>query len=238
MSKARVNIHLIDLDAPEETLAAYWTIIDADERNRAERFRTRELRRRWVVARAALRDILACYTSTRPSGVQFEFEANGKPILASPQHRDSLHFNLSHSNSRALVGVSDFGPIGVDLEYERPIRDWRDVSQRFFSADEMRQLESIPETERLSAFYRCWTRKEAVIKASGEGLSARLDAFDVSLTPQVPARVLGGQHAGVAATGWHLEDLHPGTGYVGALALSGCHDVCVDSRGFWRLSYA
>ena len=236
MSTARVNIHVIDLDVPEKSLAPYWTLIDASERDRAERFRMGELRRRWVVARAALRTILACYASMRPSDVRFEFEANGKPILASPQIRDGLHFNLSHSGDRALVGVSDFGPIGVDLECKKPIRYWREVAQRFFSACEVRQLESIPETEQLSAFYRCWTRKEAVIKASGEGLSARLDAFDVSLTPQVPARVLGGQHAGVSATGWHLEDLEPGTGYAGALALSGCNDVDVDSKGFWRLS--
>lgn len=238
MSTARVNIHVIDLDAPETTLAACWTLIDADERNRAERFRTRELRSRWVVARASLRDILASYSSTRPPDVRFEFEANGKPILASPQKRDSLHFNLSHSNDRALVGVSDFGPIGVDVEYKRPIRDWREVAQRFFSVDEIRQLDGIPEAERISAFYRCWTRKEAVIKASGEGLSARLGAFDVSLAPQVPAGMLGGQHAGVAANGWHLADLEPGPGYVGALALSGCHDVDIHSQGFWRLSHA
>ena len=121
--------------------------------------------------------ILAGVTGGAPAGLRFDYSIHGKPSLTGTNA--ALHFNLSHSDGLAALGVSHMRVLGVDIEHERPLKE--DIAERFFSRGEVAALRALPEAERLAAFYRCWTRKEAVVKAIGEGLSRPLDSFDVTL---------------------------------------------------------
>ena len=151
--------------------------------------------------------------------LRFHEQEFGKPALDAGVSGGDLHFNLSHSHDLAVVAVTDIAPVGVDVEFERTIPDWESVASRFFSPQEQAQLAAIDAGQRQHAFYNCWTRKEAVIKATGEGLSARLDSFDVSLLPNAGAEVLADRRGGSTEGRWQMQHIEPKPGYVGAVAM-------------------
>ena len=132
-----------------------------------------------------------------------------------------LRFNLSHSQGLALYAVTRGREIGVDLECIRPISDAEQIAERFFSAHENAVFRTIPAHEKPKAFFNCWTRKEAYLKALGDGLARPLDEFDVSLAPGEPAKLLRIEGAPQEASRWSLNRLEPGSGYVAALAVEG-----------------
>lgn len=234
-----VDVWRIALDPPDETVAELRELLSADELARANRFRFARHRRRFTVARGALRRLLGAYLGSPPEAIRFAYGEREKPRLAEAPATDTglevgagLEFNLSHSSELALLAVTAGTEVGVDLELLRPLEDALAISERFFSAPEREALAAVPETEREEAFFRCWTRKEAYVKAVGDGIALGLDRFDVSLEPGAGARFLALEGDPDRAAGWSLIHVDPGPGYVGALALP-AHPRAV--RGWqWR----
>lgn len=188
-------------------------LLSDDERARAARFVFDRHRGRFIVARGRLRQILGGIAGRPPEDLRFAYGAHGKPALSGIP--GAPHFNLSHSGDLAVVAVSSDLELGVDVEAVRPLKE--DVAERFFSAAEIAALAKLAESDRLDAFYRCWTRKEAVIKALGTGLSLPLKSFDVSIDA-AGARLLRLEGMPDAPRDWALAHLDPAPGYAGAIA--------------------
>jgi 4'-phosphopantetheinyl transferase len=217
-----VHVWRIALEVGEAMLALLRDILADDERQRAERFHFEKDRRHFTAGRGALRILLAGYLGRRPEEVRFAYSNYGKPRLADSDNRGHLRFNLTHSHGLALLAVTRGRDIGVDVERLRDMEhDGEPLAGRFFSPREAAVLRSLPPAMRREAFFHCWTRKEAYIKANGKGLSLPLDQFDVSLHPAEPAALLATQHDPPEARRWSLRSLLPSEGYVGALAVEG-----------------
>ncbi|MDZ7269356.1 MAG: 4'-phosphopantetheinyl transferase superfamily protein [candidate division KSB1 bacterium] len=215
-----LHVWRIPLDQPETVRDGLQQSLAADEQERAGRFVFLKDCHRFLVARAALRDILSRYLHTAAGDIHFEYSEFGKPALARRHHSD-LQFNLSHSNGLALLALTRNRRIGVDIEFLRPVQDFEQIARRFFSANEAAALFCLPAAQRPLAFFTCWTRKEAYIKAVGEGLSHPLAQFDVSLAPDQPAALLATRPDPAEAGRWSLYHLAVDEGYVAALALEG-----------------
>ncbi len=209
------------LDRPDEDIVALKNILSADEKERAARFHFDRDKRRYITGRGILRVLLARYLDLHAADIGFKYGAQGKPELSEEYQHRPIKFNLAHSNKLAIYAFVTEGDIGGDLEYIRPVMDGMDVAKRFFSANEYIVLRSLPEGDQQQAFFRCWTRKEAFIKAIGEGLSYPLDGFDVSLAPGEQASLLNIGGSVVEAAKWLLQNIQPGHGYIGALAVKG-----------------
>ncbi|WP_069299282.1 4'-phosphopantetheinyl transferase family protein [Neptunicoccus sediminis] len=159
------------------------SVLSKEEQQRAGRFVQPLHQNRYGVGRATLRHILAQYTGSAAADLTFRYGANGKPALAG-----DVCFNLSHSEQSAALAVTRGCEIGLDLEHYRPVEP--DLAERFFSPCERKELAALGPAGFADGFFRCWTRKEAVLKARGEGLSVELNSFDVTLTPDAPPRLL------------------------------------------------
>jgi 4'-phosphopantetheinyl transferase len=194
----------------------------AEEQRRAERFRFPKDKEAFIAARGALRAILGSYLNVPPAEVQFCYSPYGKLSL-SPEQRGAsdLRFNLSHSGGLALYAITAGRDVGIDIECMRDQLADLQIARRFFSSQETAMLASLPEHSRRVAFFNCWTRKEAYIKAKGEGLSLPLDQFVVSLVPGVAAALLSAEGDSEEVSRWTLQELFPGPGYVAALAVEG-----------------
>jgi len=213
-----VDVWAFDLLAPDERVECAYDLISEDERLRAERFHFPADRRRFVVARASLRQVLGDYLEIHPKRLAFEYSEYGKPKLSSPN--TDLRFNLSHSRERALIACTRGGEIGVDIECIRLDLEVNDLAQRFFSVAENERLRALPSGLKHLAFWRCWTCKEAYAKALGKGLSLDPRGLDVS----VVLNKLGAPAGAIenfAVDGWSLMVLGPATvdGYASALAV-------------------
>jgi 4'-phosphopantetheinyl transferase len=196
-------------------------VLSHDELERAGRFKFDRDNRRFVVSRGLLRDVLSRYAGIDPALLRFTYGPKGKPGLETTPPNTGLHFNLSHAHELMMIAISVDTPLGIDVEYVRELPDLDDIARGFFSASEYSDLRRTPRTQRTEAFFNCWTRKEAYVKAIGDGLSAPLDRFDVTLTPGEPARIRGFAGDPANATRWSLYHLEPEPGYVGALAVKG-----------------
>ena len=205
--------------------------LSADEIARAERFLMEQDRARFISCRAALRRVLAGLLGSHPAVVEFEYSPFGKPALAG-QHRAEVHFNVSHSQDLAVIAASRRHAVGIDVEQLRPDFASEDIARRFFSPSEREALAQLPAEVRVDAFFRCWTRKEAFVKAIGEGLSFPLDAFEVTLGPNQPPRLLRVGADPAAASTWSLHDLPVPSGFVAALAIAGRVDRIVSRTDF------
>lgn len=234
MHQRNVNLHFIYLDAPEDTITVCKEQLDATERDRASRFLRKCDGDRWAIARAGLRQVLAHYCGMRPGDIRFHTERDGKPVIEGVPETARIHFNLSHSGPFAAVAVTQLGPVGVDIEYRRPIPDWREVASRFFSTYEYSALLNVAAEQRDDAFLCCWTRKEAVIKATGEGLSAELDSFDVSFFPHMQPCVLRYRSEPGHQNSWKLRHFESDK-FVGALALFQDEPFELVFEGYWNL---
>lgn len=226
-----VHVWAVRLDSPPAHVEALHAMISSDERERAGRFHFDRDRRRYICARGALRQLLARYLDAEAEEFRFSYGPNGKPALAGRFH-GAMTFNVSHSHELALVAIGRGVEIGVDVEAVRPMEDADDIAARFFSPREAAQLRHLPEPVRRDAFFACWTRKEAYLKALGSGLAKPLDAFDVTFAPGERATLL--VHGDPRETArWSLTALSPAEGYVGALVSEGP----VVARG-WLLAEA
>jgi 4'-phosphopantetheinyl transferase len=189
-------------------------LLSEDELSRAERFHFPHDRSNFVVARGTLREILSLYVGLPPELLQFDYSAFGKPELTGAPAETRLRFNLSHTGGLALYAVAAGRGVGVDVEVVRESVPCEELAASFFSRREVAALLALPACDRTHAFFECWTRKEAYIKARGEGLSLPLDSFDVSLAPGEPAALLWAR-GGREASGWTLRELTPGQGVYG-----------------------
>lgn len=212
MKDATVVVVDLRLDPPR--MARCAALLDAGETARADRFLRGEDRARFIASHAALRHVLARALSTDPATVAFRAEITGRPALAMPSGQ--LDFNLSHSGDRALIGLVRGARIGVDVEIRRPLPDALRIARSHFAPDETRALAALPPEAREEAFFGLWTRKEAVVKALGAGLSLPLSAFCVTVPPS-PPRLLSGASG---PEGWTLAEVEAGPGAAATVAVT------------------
>lgn len=225
-----VHVWRASLRPPADVLARLEATLSADERARAARFRFPQHRTAFVAGRGVQREILARYTGLPPAALVYREGSHGKPELDGAAGGMGIRFNVSNSGDLALYAVTLGRELGVDLEQLKPMPDGMDIASRFFSAPENEVFAALAADVRDLAFFRCWTRKEAYIKAVGEGLSMPLDRFDVAFAPGEPARILRTRGNPAEAERWTMLGLEPGPGYVGALAVEGAgwHHVLFD----------
>jgi 4'-phosphopantetheinyl transferase len=183
MTSAEFTVVRLGLDP--DRLGPCLTLLDGEERTRAARFLRPADRARFIASHAALRVVLATALSLAPEGLSFSRDEAGRPFLAGPEG-EGLDFNLSHSGDIALIGLARGGRIGVDVEVRRPLPDALRIARTHFAADEVAALAALPPQPAQAAFFGLWTRKEAVVKALGAGLSLPLDRFSVSVPPTPP----------------------------------------------------
>lgn len=195
--------------------------LSQDDRERATRFKFEGDRQRFIMARASLRTILARYLKSNAAGLQFDLGSFGKPSLAPVGNLLDLRFNLSHSHQLALIAITRGREVGVDVEFMRADFASDEVAAHFFSPAEVNQLTRMPAEMKTRGFFNCWTRKEAYIKARGEGLSHPLDLFDVSFAPDAPAALLDSRVDKAEVSRWSFEDLSPHPAYAAALTVEG-----------------
>jgi len=221
LSSNDVHVWRATLDQPVTRVQQLAQTLSEDERTRAGRFHFERDRRRFIVGRGVLRAILGRYVGIEPSRLEFCCGPRGKPYLAGRFAGGTLHFNLAHSEELALYAFAPGRVIGIDLERVRTEVACEQIARRFFSPRESATLRAQPAAVRQKAFFTCWTRKEAYIKARGEGLSLPLDQFEVSVTPGEPAKLLSISGYPMEASRWSIQELVPGPGYVAALAVEG-----------------
>ncbi len=214
----QVHVWLLDGAQAGEHAATARRFLSEEEQARAARFRSAEYGVLWSWFRAGLREILAQYVKSEPAALEFQAGAHGKPAL-DERGDCALYFNLSHAGQLALVAVTRCAPVGVDLEYMRELSDREALVKRFFSAAEQAAFNRLPAAEHHPAFYRIWTRKEALIKANGIGLSAPLDAFDVDHTDVSGWRYPAIRPPLPVDRAYPIHALEPGDDYQGAVAL-------------------
>lgn len=215
------DVHLwhLPLDAPIYSPATLRSFLASDELDRARQLVFQRDRDHFVAARGCLRVILARYAGLRPHEVQFGYGLHGKPYLLGDESEGGLSFNLSHTRGMALCAVTRNRQVGVDVEQVRPEVDILGIARSTFSPREHAQLAALPPEQRVDAFYACWTRKEAYIKARGEGLSYPLDAFDVSFEPDAPARLLHSTEGQSERGRWIMHEIEAGPGYAAAVVV-------------------
>ncbi len=208
-----VQIWGIWLTAPDSVVGQYQLLLSVDERQRSDRFGSAKLKSLYVLSRSGLRILLGHYLNSSPEKIELTHRPNGKPELRSAV---PLRFNVSHSGQMAVYAFTVGCELGIDIEELRPLEDAEAIAARHFSNAEISELRSLEGEERNLAFFRCWTRKEAYLKAIGEGLTVPLDLFQVTLLPETPARLvhIGGDIA--AAGDWIFHNLDMAPGYVGA----------------------
>jgi 4'-phosphopantetheinyl transferase len=206
------------LSVAGEPSALDEALLDDDERARSIRFARPPDRRRFVLAHAALRLFLARCLGVDPAAVRYENGVHGKPRLAPGL--PSLEFNLSHSGGLGVLAVARDRSVGVDVEQLRDVPDALSIADTHFSAAEREVLRSLPAAEQRGAFFRCWTRKEAVVKAVGEGLGRALDSFDVDLAPGSTSALIRFDGRAGDVAGWSLRELTAPAGYEAAGAVA------------------
>src|ERR1051325_6860650 len=213
LATGEVHVWRLALDQPESVLAEFRRTLDAGELERAGRFHFEKHQRHFVAGRGGLRYVLSRYLGVKPEELRFSYGAFGKPALVGAE----LRFNMSHSHGVALFAMTRDRELGVDVEHVRADFATEEIARRFFSPVEVAVFDALPKEEQVSAFFRCWTRKEAYIKAIGRGLSEPLDAFDVSLSPGDAAAILRAERGDVSR--WAMFDIDAGGGYAAALAV-------------------
>ncbi len=230
LSKREVHVWRASLDVTVTERQQLARALTLNEWRRAQRFYFPSDRAHFITSRGLLRDILSRYQGVPPEHLHFGHNNFGKPFLVSLTGQDTLSFNISHSNALLLVAITRCKSVGIDVEHVRSIENYKQIAQSTFSSQENAMLLSLPAESRLEAFFTCWTRKEAFIKAIGEGLSYPLDRFVVSLTPGKPAAILNLTGRVQKRSRWSLHALSPGPGYVGALAI----ERCEGKLKFWQ----
>ncbi len=211
-----VHVWLVDLS--DETLVNQCVkLLSEDEKERANKFHFDKDRSHFIIARGVLRQVLSLYLSKKSTDIQFEYGKNGKPFLP----KNPLQFNLSHAGEIALIGLTKKNIIGIDVEVINPKVEVERVAKHFFAKGEIEELMSLPQAQRHEAFFNCWTRKEAFIKATGDGLSFPLDQFEVTLKPDEKAELLATHFNENERDKWLLFDLKMKEGYKAALAVKG-----------------
>ena len=221
LADTAIHVWMVSLEATDETVERLFPILSNDEQARANRFIYEGGRRRYTMGRSALRQIVAPLLDQPPEALRFEYSGLGKPELAA-DHASDIRFNVTHSHELALIAVTRRRAIGVDVEYRRRVEKYRELAERFFAPRECEALERIDDDEaRLWAFFAGWTRKEALLKATGKGLSMPLHKVQVTMAADEPARFLNLAADIEPAGPWQLEELSPQAEYRAAICYEG-----------------
>jgi 4'-phosphopantetheinyl transferase len=211
-----IHVWQASLHREGEALQQLELTLSQDEKARAGRFHFAKDKNHYIVARGLLRELLGRYLQKSPDSLEFSYGEYGKPSLAGENAAAGLSFNLSHSAGLVALAFAKDRNLGIDVEAIKPDSAGEEIARRYFSAPEVSDLLSLPPDARADAFFRCWTRKEAYLKARGAGLQIPLDSFSVSLLPGSPAQFLGG-----VEPCWHLAAFHPAESYAAALVYDG-----------------
>lgn len=215
-----VHVWLGEQDKFGKTAEGFAALLSEDELSRMLRFRFETDRSSFAFARGMLRQLLGMYLDAKPQDLRFAYSEGGKPRLSGEWGDSGLKFNLSHTKGAVLIGVSRDGEIGVDIEAIREDVEVNDISKRFFSAAEQKELNAFPDCEkRRDAFFHCWTRKEAFLKAKGHGLAHPLDMFDVSLQPTEARVNLVTRPCSEEACEWQIVGIPVTEHYAAAVAV-------------------
>jgi 4'-phosphopantetheinyl transferase len=214
------EVHLWQAALDGRPADIFESFLSPDELARANRFHFIKDRNHFVVARGLLRNLLAAYLGVNSGTLRFAYGAQGKPFLLLDSQAQ-VNFNVSHSHGRAAFAFSRGRELGIDIEYIKDDFDDELVAGRFFSRAEVLALRTVPRDLRKRAFFNCWTRKEAYIKARGEGLSMPLDQFDVTLRPDEPVRLLNNYREEREVERWSMRAIPAPQGYAGALVVEG-----------------
>jgi 4'-phosphopantetheinyl transferase len=215
------QIWAVPLAGDESRVERCYPCLSADERTRAAEFRIADPRRRFVMARSALRTLLGKHLGVPPETIEFGSRASGKPTLHSRHAGGTLRFNLSHSGDFALIGITRGSEIGVDVERVRAMQHLEQIAQRYFHPAEVDEVLGAPAGLRDQAFMRCWTNKEAVLKAIGSGVMGRLDTFRVPVTSREPTWVTIPDELAFSETKCWLQPIDVSNEYVAAVAVMG-----------------
>lgn len=200
---------------------SFEEVISVDEQAKARRYRFEDNRKEYITARGFLRFLLGAYAGQNPQDLKFLYNPFGKPSLYNTTNQVQVKFNLSHAHGFVVYAFSINRELGIDIERIRPEAAHDGVAERFFSPAEVEVLRSLPHYAQPQAFFNCWTRKEAYIKARGEGLTIPLNQFDVSMIPGEPAELLESRVSPGETEKWTLRALPMGTQYAAALAVEG-----------------
>lgn len=231
LSHNAVHVWRAPLNVGANRLGVLEPLLASDERDRAARYRSSHDRHQFIAARGQLRLILSRYLGGEPEAITFRYGAQGKPEVAA------LQFNVSHAGELALFAVARSRRVGIDVEKIRALPDADRLVDRFFSDHEAAVYRALPVEDRREAFVTCWTRKEAFVKALGEGLSYPLDAFDVSVRPDQPASLLALRGDPSATAQWRLQALPIAEGYTATIAAESppWELVCLDASALVSL---
>lgn len=219
-ARGELRVWTADLDHAQDVVDRLAGVLSHDERARAARFYFRHDAMRFIVARATLRGILGGCLGVEPGVLAFTYGPRGKPELGEPSGSD-VQFSVSHSADVAVYAVTHGWRVGVDVERLRLGVEIEAIADGTFSPREQAALRRLPPAQRCEGFFNCWTRKEAYIKAIGEGLAYPLERFSVSLAPGAPARLEAFDDDPAEAAGWTMEALAPPAGFVGAVVVEG-----------------
>lgn len=214
----RIDVWRVCLDAPSR-VDSEPRVLSNEEIVRAERFLFEKDRIRFTRCRLALREMLARYLTMPAAGIRFHYLTGGKPQLAAEQNPRSLRFNVSHSANMALIAVGSEHLLGVDIEIIRREVDTTALAERFFSVSERAGLRALPDHLRVPGFFACWTRKEAFLKATGDGLSFPLADFSVTTHPELDPALEEIRGDAKARENWFLADINVHGGYRAAIAV-------------------
>ncbi len=215
LDESNVYIWPLRTACSQHVTKQFERILTPDEMNRAERFQFSHHRQSYTVVRGALKFLIAGYIGASPAFVRLEYGKRGKPSI---REHFGLNFNTSHSGGLAVFAFALNSEIGIDLELIRPLPDMCDLATRFFCREETEELMDVPADQRERAFFLCWTRKEAYIKAVGDGLYLALDSFRVTLHPDAPVAFVHLDHDRFAARAWSLHNVNVAPGYAAAVA--------------------
>lgn len=217
LSPDTVAVWHVALDVTDDCEQRFFVQLDASEQQRAKRFYRRHDQKHFTVARGVLRHLLAKYLQISPEVIQFDYLAQGKPVLLDR----SLQFNVSHSHGQALFAFARQGRIGIDLEQEDRDVEWASLSQRFFARAEHQAILALPASEQKAAFFRCWTRKEAYVKAHGDGLMRGLQSFEVSVGEE--AKLVADHDAPGEVASWQMQAISlPNIPFKAAVVVERC----------------
>jgi len=220
IEREEVHVWLLTLDEYVVYFERFLAWLAPEELERVWRYYFQKDRERFAVARAMVKTILSGYLNVPRTNVKFRYNSFGKPRLADPGPAD-LRFNVSHSGDLALLAVTIKSEVGIDLEYQHREMEIEGIASRFFSAAEVESLTKLPRDLQTEGFFKCWTRKEAYIKAIGEGLSFPLDKFSVSLHPLKPPELLNVVGNNRETSRWRFWDVSPNLQYAAALVAEG-----------------
>jgi 4'-phosphopantetheinyl transferase len=219
LETGQCHVWVASLTADATEFCRLLKILSPPEHQRAERFRFEKDRNAYIQCHGILRRLLGRYLEVRPDELCFSTSDQGKPYLTGPPNHLALRFNLSHSNGMALFAFARSLEVGVDIEYLQRLTDWSSVAEMTFSPREKAELAALSPENRLLGFFNGWTRKEAVLKATGEGIPSGMKQIEVSLTPGMPCRVLGFGDEAARCPEWSLCHLDPAPDFVGAVAV-------------------